>query len=113
MKLTATAKNVRISPRKVLLVAQAVKNKSVDQALVSLMVLQKRAALPIGKTLNSAIANAVNNAQVKREALTISAINVVAGQSLKRFRPSTRGRVHPYKKRGSHITIILETKGNN
>ena len=110
MKITATAKNVRVSPRKIRLVADAMRSMRVDQALASLGILQKRAALPLAKTLSSAVANAMHNAKVSKDDLVIQSVEVSQGQALKRFRPSTRGRVHPYKKRASHITVVLETK---
>jgi large subunit ribosomal protein L22 len=62
------------------------------------------------KTLKSAVANAKNNAKLDEANLVIKAIEVSEGPAFKRFRPSTRGRVHPYKKRTSNITVILEDK---
>ncbi len=110
MEVRAIAKSVRVSPRKVRLVADAVRNLSIEEALHVLETAEKRAALPIEKTLKSAIANAVTNAKLEKTQLTISSIQIAEGQPLKRFHPSTRGRIHPYKKRSSHITIVV--KGN-
>ena len=93
------------------LVVDAIRGKSVDQALAMLSVMPKRAGTPVEKTLRSAVANAVNNAKLERETLFVTSMNVTEGQALKRFRPSTRGRVHPYKKRTSHLEIVLDTKG--
>jgi large subunit ribosomal protein L22 len=108
MQVQAISKSVRISPRKVRLVADAIRTMPVESALASLNVMPKRAARAIAKTLQSAVANATNNAKLDRAALQIVRIDVSEGQSLKRFHPSTRGRIHPYKKRSSHIRIILE-----
>lgn len=110
MEVKAIAKSVRISPRKVRLVADAIRNMPVEDAYRVLEVTYKRAARPVSKTLKSAVANAVVNAKLDSKRLYISSITVNESQALKRFRPSTRGRIHPYKKRGSHITIILQEK---
>lgn len=110
MEIIAKSKSVRVSPRKVRLVADAIRNLSADSALKALTVINKRGGYVLEKTLSSAIANAVNNANVKKDALFIKSIDVTEGISFKRFHPSTRGRVHPYKKRGSNITIVLEER---
>lgn len=108
MEIRAIAKSVRISPRKVRLIAATVRNKPAAQALRILSLIPKRAATPLEKTLKSAMANAVHNAKANGDALVIKKIEISEGQALKRFHPSTRGRVHPYKKRSSHIEIVLE-----
>ena len=72
--------------------------------------MRKRGALSVLKTLKSAVGNAINNAKLKEEDLVIKAIEISEGQALKRFHPSTRGRIHPYKKRASNIKITLEEK---
>jgi large subunit ribosomal protein L22 len=110
MEVRAIAKSVRISPRKVRLVADAIRNLSIEEALQVLDAAEKRAALPLAKALKSAMANAVNNAKLEKDSLSIASIQIAEGQPLKRFHPSTRGRIHPYKKRSSHITIVLQEK---
>jgi large subunit ribosomal protein L22 len=100
--------SVRISPRKIRLLVDSIKNMTVDQADDALSVMGKRGAKDIQKVLKSAVSNAVNNAKVEREKIKISSIEVLETQALRRFRPSTRGRIHPYKKRGSKIKVILE-----
>lgn len=110
MQVRAISKTVRMSPRKMRLVVDAMRGKSIDQALSQLAVMPKRASLPVEKTLKSAVANAVNNARLDRESLSIVSMVVSEGQALKRFRPSTRGRVHPYKKRTSHLEIVIQDK---
>ncbi|GDX62358.1 50S ribosomal protein L22 [Candidatus Levyibacteriota bacterium] len=111
MQIRAITKSIRISPRKVRLIADTVRNKSANYALRLLSLTKKRGSMPIQKTLQSAMANALNNAKVTGE-LMIKKIEISEGQALKRFHPSTRGRVHPYKKRSSHIEIILEEVSN-
>ncbi len=105
--------SVRVAPRKVRLVADLIRKLSVDEALRTLSLLKKRGAVSLEKTLKSAIANAIKNNNLKQEALTIKTIDVLEAPAYKRFHPSTRGRVHPYKRKGSHIKIILETKEEN
>jgi len=108
--VTAHSKNVRISTRKVRLVADAIRKLSIEDALTALKLSDKRAAGPLETALKSAIANAVANTDMNRENLIISSVIVNEGQAMKRFRPSTRGRVHPYKRRASHITVTLAEK---
>lgn len=108
MQYIAQSKSVRMTPRKVRLVASLIRNKKAQHALDSLSLINKRAVLPLKKTLKSAIFNAVNNFKANKDVLMIKSIEVSEGPFLKRFRPSTRGRVHPYKKRSSHIKIVLE-----
>lgn len=113
MEVKAESKNVRMSPRKISLVADVLRKKTVAEALSMLAVVRQRAGGALKNTLKSAIANAVHNAKLKEETLVIKTIEVTQAQSLKRFHPSTRGRVHPYKRRGSHIRIVLEEKEAN
>ncbi len=108
MQVQAISRNVRVSPRKVRLVADSVRNLPLENALVSLQFMRKRAAQAIAKTMESAVANALHNAKLDRTRLYIANIEVVEGQAFKRFHPSTRGRIHPYKKRSSHIRVILD-----
>lgn len=107
MEYTAIAKSVRITPRKIGLVADALRSKqSIDAWFDSLVILRKRGAGAIEKTLKSALANALNKG-AKRENLVVKSIEIGPGPAFKRYRPSTRGRIHPYKKRTAHIKIIL------
>jgi large subunit ribosomal protein L22 len=108
MEYKAEAKNIKISPRKVRLVADSVRNLKLDQALASLTVLNKRASDPIRKALESAVANAVNNFQASRGDLTIKEIMIGEGIMYKRYHYAARGRVRPYLRRTSHIRVILE-----
>ena len=108
--MKATAKGTKISTRKVRLVADAIRNQSVDDAMQILSLTQKHGAYVLKKALQSAVANAVANNKMQATNLVISQLLVNEGQFLKRFHASTRGRVHGYKKRTSHITIVLKEK---
>ncbi len=107
MEYIAIAKNIKITPRKVRLIAAGVKKYNLNAALSALTVMNKRAAGPIKKTLDSAVANAVNNFKVKKEDLSIKDIIIEESLSLKRFHFAGRGRTRPYKRRSSHIRVIL------
>lgn len=110
--MKSAANNIRIAPQKTNLVAGLVRRKSVKEALEILKFTPKRASKPLYKAIASAAANAVNNLKQKEEDLIIKEIVITKGTSLKRSVPISRGRVHPIKKRTSHIKILLETKSN-
>jgi large subunit ribosomal protein L22 len=110
MEIRAIAKSVRMGPRKIRLIADMIRELSIEEALLALQTTNKRAALPLEKALKSAIANGVNNAGLESKNLSIQSIQVTDGAALKRFMPSTRGRIHPYKRRSSNIRIVLKTK---
>jgi len=102
----ATLKNYRQSPRKVRLVADLIKGKSVRDALQELSFRAKRAALPIHKLISSAVSNARNQG-VNEDALVIENITVDKGTVLKRWMPKARGRATQFHKHSSHVTVIL------
>jgi large subunit ribosomal protein L22 len=108
MEIKAITNQTRISPRKVRLVADSIRNMSIDDALLALRVTKKRGSYVLTKTLNSAIANAQNNAKIDRANLRIMEILVSDGPALKRYHASTRGRIHPYKRRSTNLQIILK-----
>ena len=108
MEVIAEAKSVRISPRKVRLVADSIRKMSVANAVATLQLVHKHGAYVLSKTLNSAIANAVNNSKLSQKDLIIKEIAVEEGAFLKRYHASTRGRIHPYKKRATHVTVVLK-----
>lgn len=110
MEYKATAKNIKMSPRKVRLVADTLRNGSADSAIKKLKMTQKRAASPLTKVINSAIANAVNNSNAKKETLMVKELRVDEGVTYKRYRFASRGRIAPILHRTSHITVILEDK---
>ena len=110
--MKASAKNVRISPRKVRMVVDSVRGKSVSQAMSILMFTRKKAAQPVQKLLRSAVANASENNGISEvDDLFIDHITVDEGPTLKRYMPRARGRATPIHKRTSHIQIILRERG--
>ncbi len=110
MKLEAKAqlKRLRIAPRKMRLLVDLIRGQKIDKAISQLQFSRKKAAKPLLKLLNSAIANAVNNHNLKKETLYIKTIFVNEGATLKRWMPRAMGRATPIRKRTSHTTIILE-----
>jgi len=108
--MKASLNNYRHAPRKVRLVTDLVKGKSVVQAEAMLNHLIKKASLPIKKLLNSAIANAGGTA---KENLYIKSITVDKGVMLKRWMPRAMGRAFPIHKHTSHVEIELGTKDAN
>lgn len=106
----ASLKNHRQSPQKVRLVADAVRGKKVDDALLTLSVMPKRAATPVMKLIKSAVANAKNNDNVDSSDLVVKEISVDDGVTLKRWRPKWRGTAHPIRKRSSNVKITLATQ---
>jgi large subunit ribosomal protein L22 len=109
--MKASATHIRISPRKVRMVVDTVRGKSVSQALSILGFTRKKAALPVQKLLKSAVANAVENDGINDvETLVIDRIMVDEGPTLKRYMPRARGRATPIRKRTSHIRIVLRER---
>ena len=109
--MQASATHIRISPRKVRMVVDTVRGKSVSQALSILGFTRKKAALPVQKLLKSAVANAVENGGISDvDALVIDRIMVDEGPTLKRYMPRARGRATPIRKRTSHIRIMLRER---
>lgn len=107
MKTSATAKFVGTSARKTGLVAALIRGRGAVEAQNILRNTDKRATVPVGKALDSAIANAVNNYNAKARELVIESILVGTGPSLKRFRPRAKGSASRILKRSSHITVVL------
>jgi large subunit ribosomal protein L22 len=108
MPVKAIARGVRMSPRKVGVVASLVRGRSVADALTILEHTPRRSALVVSKVIASAKANADYNHGFKPDTLTISTITVTPGPRLKRFRPVSHGRAHPFMRRTSHITVIVD-----
>lgn len=112
MEVFAKSKDIRISARKVRLIAQSIRKLSLEKALVSLSLIKQRGASAVYKTLQSAVANAINNAKQNKDNLVIKSAEVFEGPFLKRYHFATRGRTYPYKKRSCYIKITLtERKG--
>lgn len=104
----AEQKYVRLSPRKLLPIARSVRSLSIDEALLKLRFLNKRGAPILAKVIKQAVANATNNLKFKKENLSFHTIQILKGPTYKRWRPVSRGRAHPIKKRTSHIKVILK-----
>ena len=103
----ASLRELQLAPRKAALVASLVRGRSVEDALVILQHTPKHAAKPLAKLIASARANAVNNHGLKADGLRIETLSVTSGPRLKRFRPVSRGRAHPFVKRTSHIFVTI------
>lgn len=110
MPVTAKLNYLRIAPRKVRLVADLVRGKSVKEVQSILNFTVKKSATPLLKLLNQAVASAINNFQLNPDNLYISRITVDEGPKYKRWRPRARGQTYEIQKKTSHITIILDEK---
>jgi large subunit ribosomal protein L22 len=108
MSVTASAKGVRMSPRKVGEVVSLVRGRTVADALIILEHTPRRAATPVKKVIESARANAENNHNFKPDTLNIISIHVSPGQSYKRFRPAAHGRALPFQRKSSHIFVTVD-----
>lgn len=104
----AIARYVRISSRKVKVVIDLIRGKSVREAQAILMYTPKAASPVVEKLLNSAVANAENNLDMSGDTLYVAEVFANQGPTLKRFRPRAQGRASSIRKRTSHITIILD-----
>ena len=107
---TATAKYVRMSPRKMRLVADQVRGKGVAEARTLLAFSTRNAAEVIGKVLGSAVANGENNHNLNADELFISSIYVNEGPTMKRIRPRAMGRAFRIRKRSCHVTVELSSR---
>lgn len=108
MLVTAKLRYLRIAPRKVRLVADLIRGKTVEEAQTILNFTTKKAAGPLLKLLRQAIANAKHNFQLEEENLYIAKITVDEGPKYKRWMPRARGQVSEIQKKTSHITIVLD-----
>lgn len=108
MAVKAIAKGVRISPRKVAVVAALIRGRSVEDALTILEHTPRRSALAVKKVVMSAKANADHNHGYKPTSLQITEISVTPGPRLKRFRPMARGRANPFQYKSSHIRVVVD-----
>ncbi len=110
MEARATAKYVRISPRKVKIVIDLIRGKSLGEALNILNFTPKAASKPVEKLLRSAAANAENNYDMNVENLYIAEIQANQGPTLKRYRARAQGRGTQILKRTSHISVVLKER---
>ncbi|MSR78712.1 MAG: 50S ribosomal protein L22 [Candidatus Taylorbacteria bacterium] len=108
--ITAKLNTYRQSPRKVRLVSDLVKGKSVEQAIQTLKVTTKSAALPLLKLIESAVNNAKKSFNVDGKGLYIKEFRVDAGASMKRSMPRARGSAYPILKRTCHVSLVLDER---
>ena len=108
MAVKAIAKGVRISPRKVAVVAALVRGRTVEDAVTILEHTPRRAAIAVKKVIESAKANAEHNHNLKPGTLNIVEISVNSGPRLKRYRPASHGRALPFQRRTSHIFVTVD-----
>lgn len=104
------ARDVRITPRKVRYVADAVRGKDVSVALGILSKTNKVAAAPVAKAIKSAAANAVNNFGMDKSSLYVAEIQVSDGLKIKRFIPRARGSASPIIKRNANLLVVVKER---
>ena len=115
MEARAIQRTVRQSPRKMRLVVDLIRRRSVNEAFSILKFSKKHAARQVSKVLLSAVANArqkalEGDARLDEDTLYVKHATVDMGSPLKRFMPAAQGRATPVKKHTSHVTIIVATK---
>ena len=110
MEAKASLRHARISPRKVQIVLDLIRNKPADQAMAILRHTPKAACEPIEKLIKSAAANAETNHNMDKNNLYVAECFACPGPILKRVRPAPKGSAHRILKRTSHITLVLKEK---
>ena len=110
MEARATLRYARISPRKVSIVMDLIRNKPLAEAQAILQYTPKAACEPLLKLVNSAAANAENNFNMDRNSLYVAECYVCPGPTLKRIMPRDHGRAYRILKRTSHMTVVLKEK---
>ena len=106
----AEGRYVRVTPMKARRVIDLIRGLPANEALTVLQFAPQAASEPVGKVLDSAIANAENNRQLDPDTLWVSEAYVDEGPTLKRFRPRAQGRAYRIRKRTSHITVVVESR---
>ena len=106
----AVARNLRISPQKLNLLAESIRGKTAEAALSELTFSKRRIAGDVKKTLQSAIANAENNHQLDVDRLFVAEATVGKGIVMKRFRPRARGRAGRIVKPFSNLTVVVRER---
>ena len=108
--MKASVRNVRISPKKLNVIAYIIRNMDAKNALETLQFMPKKGADIIYKVLASAVANATNNDNQSLAELTISSVSVTQWLVYRRINPVSRGRAHRILKRTSHVDLSLSVK---
>jgi large subunit ribosomal protein L22 len=106
--MKSTQKYIRTSPRKLRLVADAVRALSPEQALLHLKFTGKAAAEPLYKAIKQAVANAKDQTGLTVDKLAFKTLDVMEGPTYKRFQAVARGMAHSIMKRTSHIHVELK-----
>ena len=110
MEAKATLRYIRISPRKVGILCDLIRGKSVAQANAILALTPKAAAAPLAKLVKSAAANAENNHGMDPEKLYVAETYATPGPIIKRFMPRAQGRAYRINKRTSHVTVVVKER---
>ncbi len=110
MEARAYLRYARISPRKVQIVLDLIRNKPIDYAAAVLNHTPKAAGEPLEKLLKSAVANGENNHGMSKDSMYVAECFVTPGPTMKRIRPMDHGKAFRILKRSSHITIVLRDK---
>lgn len=110
MEVKAVAKNIRIAPRKIRIVADLVRGKNIGEAYAILKFTPKVGADVLVKVLKSAVANAEHNYDMNVDNLYISEVFVDQGPTLKRIHPRSRGQAFSILKRSSHVTVVVKER---
>jgi large subunit ribosomal protein L22 len=108
MEVSATAKYLPVSARKVRLVLDQLTGKRIDEAMTMLRFLPTPHARIVAKVLHSAAANAENNFSLDRDGLKVKRAYAGEGRTLKRWKAKSRGRAAPILRRTSHVTVVVE-----
>ena len=112
MEARAILRYARISPRKVQIVLDLIRNKPAKYAMAVLKNTSKSASEPLYKLLKSAMANAEHNYDLESANLYVSEAYVNEGATLKRFRPRAKGMASPINKRTSHVVVVVSEKND-
>jgi large subunit ribosomal protein L22 len=107
VRVSATAKYLRGSTRKVRLVTQAIKGRPVEEAAALLQFMPQAAARDVARVLKSATANAENNHNLSADDLRVVDAIANEGPTIKRWRPRAQGRAYPIHKQTTHITVVV------
>ena len=111
MEAKAIVRHVRMSPRKMRVVANLVRGKSVDQAMSLLKLMPKKGAVVVSKLIVSAVANAEQQGDIDVDKLIVRDCSVDNGPILKRFMPRAMGRANRIQSRTSHVTVRVSEQG--
>ncbi len=107
MKVTAKARGLKISARKLRNSADLIRNARVIEAEQLLAATPKKGAVMVADALKSAVANAENNHNLRKSGLRIAEIRVDEGSARKTWRPRSRGMAHPILHRSAHLTVVV------